>query len=285
MEQYVFFAVLLLQIELFVLIFVLILPRIRTKTKRLQRPCFIDTSVLMDGRITHAAITGFVPRQMVIPKSVLAELQLLADGSDSDKRTRARQGLDVAKSLQELPSLEVIILDDGDASKGVDQQLIDLAKKHRGSICTIDYNLNKVATVEGVIVLNINELAKELRMSYLPGEKMSLTIVQKGNDAHQGVGYLADGTMVVVEQAQRDVGKQVEVEFIRSLQTAAGRMLFAKRVTPSKPSSGGTNKVELTREKQQRHHSTAATKSKSNGRRRTASKSEDALIDLVESQS
>lgn len=284
MEQYIFFAVLLLQIELFVLIFVLILPRIRTKTKKLQYPCFIDTSVLMDGRITHAAITGFVPRQMVIPKSVLAELQLLADGSDSDKRTRARQGLDVAKGLQEVPSVEVTILDDGDASKGVDQQLIDLAKKHKGSICTIDYNLNKVATVEGVIVLNINELAKELRMSYLPGEQMSLTIIQKGNDAHQGVGYLTDGTMVVVEQAQRDVGKQIEVEFIRSLQTAAGRMLFAKKVATNKPSSDTTSKTVVGKDPKQNNRSTV-TKSKSNGRRRTASKSEDALIDLVESQS
>lgn len=208
------------------------------------RPVFIDTSVLIDGRISTIAQTGFIPSRLVIPKSVLAELQLLADGSDSDKRARARHGLDVATSLRELSGVQVDILADGLATLGVDERLLELAKKYNGAICTIDFNLNKVAQAEKISVLNINELAQQVRMGYLPGEKVSLLIAQKGNDAQQGVGYLADGTMVVVDQAKADIGKTVEIEFVRTIQTAAGRMLFAKKIA-----SGKSNK-KPTRRKQ-----------------------------------
>lgn len=205
------------------------LPR---QTNSKTRMILVDTSVLIDGRIIPVAKTGFIGGTLAIPRSVIGELQFLADNADHDKRARARYGLDVVKELQDIEHLDVMILQDGSKAKeGVDERLLNLAKKHAGSvICTIDYNLNKVAVVEGIMVLNVNELAQSLRMSYLPGERMLLEIVQKGQDSHQGVGYLKDGTMVVVEHANKSIGKSIEIEFIRSLQTAAGKMMFAKPV-------------------------------------------------------
>lgn len=205
------------------------LPKTTLKTK--GRAILIDTSVLMDGRITSVAATGFIGGTLVIPRSVVGELQFLADNADADKRARARRGLDIVTELQNMPGVEVELLQDGSkAEEGVDERLLNLAKRYMADICTIDYNLNKVAVVEGIRVLNINELAQSLRMSYLPGEQMMLDVVQKGQDSHQGVGYLPDGTMVVVEQASQLIGQQVHVEIIRSLQTAAGKMMFARRV-------------------------------------------------------
>lgn len=195
-----------------------------------RKATFVDTSALMDGRIALAASTGFFPSSVVIPKSVLAELQLLADGSDSDKRARARHGLDIAKALRDNPRINVTILNDKAGSTGVDDQLLKLAKQYNGSICTIDFNLNKVAQAEGIAVLNINELAQQIRANYLPGEKVSIAIIQKGSESHQGVGYLADGTMAVIDEAKSDIGKTVSVEITRSIQTAAGRMLFGKKI-------------------------------------------------------
>lgn len=206
------------------------LPRQNLGRKQ-SRPILVDTSVLIDGRIIAVAKSGFIGDTLVIPRSVIGELQYLADNADHDKRARARYGLDVVKDLQAMPHLTVEILQDGSkAEEGVDERLLTLAKKHSAAVCTIDYNLNKVAVVEGITVLNVNELAQSLRMAYLPGEKMLLELVQKGQDAHQGVGYLTDGTMVVVEHASKNIGQTVEIEFIRSLQTAAGKMMFAKRV-------------------------------------------------------
>lgn len=203
------------------------LPRTAIKTK--QRGILVDTSVLMDGRITSVATTGFIGGALVIPRSVVGELQLLADGSDSDKRARARRGLDIVSELQQTPGVEVEILQDGArADEGVDNRLITLAKRHNAAICTLDYNLNKVAIVEGIQVLNINELAQSLRMSHLPGERITVELTSKGQDSHQAVGHLADGTMIVVEQASNRIGQNVDVEVIRSLQTAAGRMMFAR---------------------------------------------------------
>lgn len=204
------------------------LPR---QTNGRKRMIFVDTSVLIDGRIVAVAASGFVGDTLAIPRSVVGELQFLADNADADKRARARHGLDVVQQLQQMETVDVQIFQDGSkAEEGVDERLLKLAKKHGGAICTIDYNLNKVAVVEGIAVCNVNELAKNLRMAYLPGERVKLELVQKGQDSHQGVGYLPDGTMVVVEQASAQVGQAVEVEFIRSLQTAAGKMMFAKKV-------------------------------------------------------
>ncbi len=194
-------------------------------------PVFVDTSVLIDGRIVFIAESGFITRPLYIPRSVVGELQFLADNADNEKRSRARHGLDVITQLQSIKLVKTTIFNDSTrAEEGVDNRLLHLAKKHGGALCTIDYNLNKVAVVEGITVLNVNELAKTLRMAYLPGEHAMIELTQKGNDQHQGVGHLSDGTMVVVEQAQKYIGKTVEIEFIRGLQTAAGKMMFAKLV-------------------------------------------------------
>lgn len=204
-----------------------------------QSPIFVDTSVLIDGRIIAIAQSGFMSRTLYIPRSVVGELQFLADNADSEKRTRARHGLDIINELQALTTVETKIFQDGTRAKdGVDNRLLELAKKHNGSICTIDYNLNKVAVVEGITVLNVNDLAKTLRMAYLPGERIVIDLTQKGNDSHQGVGHLSDGTMVVVEQGGQLIGKSVEIEFIRSLQTAAGKMMFAKLVNAPEKKTG-----------------------------------------------
>jgi uncharacterized protein YacL len=211
------------------------LPR-QNLTRKQTRPILVDTSVLIDGRIIAVAESGFIGDTLVIPRSVIGELQFLADNADHEKRARARHGLDVVTSLQQMPQVDVEILQDGSkAEEGVDERLLKLAKKHSAAVCTIDYNLNKVAVVEGIAVLNVNDLAKSLRMAYLPGERMLLELVQKGQDTHQAVGYLPDGTMVVVEHAFKNIGQTVEIEFIRSLQTAAGKMMFARRVEKDKP--------------------------------------------------
>ncbi len=196
-----------------------------------QMPIFVDTSVLIDGRIVSIAESGFITSTLFIPRSVVGELQFLADNADTDKRSRARHGLDVVSELQVLSSVNTEIFDDGTkAEEGVDNRLLKLAKQYKGAICTIDFNLNKVAQVEGITVLNVNDLAMTLRMAYLPGEKTKIEVTQKGNDQHQGIGHLPDGTMVVVEHASQFIGKAVEIEFIRGLQTAAGKMMFARIV-------------------------------------------------------
>lgn len=207
---------------------------LRKERRQTLSPVFVDTSVLIDGRIVAIAESGFLTRPLYIPRSVVGELQFLADNADTDKRTRARHGLDIISQLQAIPLIKTIIFADGvRAEEGVDNRLLKLAKKHSGALCTIDYNLNKVALVEGIEVLNVNDLAKTLRMAYLPGERTVIELTQKGNDQHQAVGHLEDGTMVVVEHAYKQIGTKAEVEFIRSLQTAAGKMMFAKLVQPA----------------------------------------------------
>ena len=211
----------------------LVARSLRKERMAVLAPVFVDTSVLIDGRIIAVAESGFLTRPLYIPRSVVGELQFLEDNADTEKRTRARHGLDVINQLQSIPSIKTVIFPDGvKADEGVDNRLLTLAKKHSGSLCTIDYNLNKVAVVEGIEVLNVNELAKSLRMAYLPGEHGLIELTQKGNDQHQAVGHLEDGTMVVVEHAYKQIGSTVEVEFIRSLQTAAGKMMFAKLAQP-----------------------------------------------------
>lgn len=210
--------------------------------KKTGRPIFVDTSVLIDGRIIAVAQSGFVGSDtLFIPRSVIGELQYLADNGDADKRTRARHGLDIVTELQNMIGVKAEIFQDGSrADEGVDERLLYLAKKHKGAVCTIDYNLNKVAQVENITVLNVNDLAMSLRMAYLPGEKILLELTQNGQDSHQAVGHLTDGTMVVVEHASKFVGSTVEIEFIRSLQTAAGKMMFAKLVDSTKDNKDAT---------------------------------------------
>lgn len=253
-----------------------------------KREVFVDTSVLIDGRILAVAGTGFLGDIFYVPRSVVAELQFLADNSDHDKRARARHGLDVLRELQLLTTVDVRIYNDAPkAPEGVDERLLRLAKKHRGMVCTIDFNLNKVAQVEGVEILNINELAKVIRMAYLPGERYSLELVQKGQDTHQAVGYLQDGTMVVVEDARASIGATVEVEFIRSLQTAAGKMMFARLTQPKSQTPTGarkkTPKLVSSHDKPKQPSGKQTKQSKQSGRARrpSARDSESALVELA----
>lgn len=215
----------------------------RSRAKKQHAPIFVDTSVLIDGRIISIAESGFITSTLLIPRSVVGELQFLADNADTEKRSRARHGLDIVKELQAIDTVVVEIFNDGTkAEEGVDNRLLKLAKEYNGAICTIDFNLNKVAQVEGIKVLNVNDLAKTLRMAYLPGEKIKLELTQKGNDQHQAVGHLDDGTMVVVEHAHSKIGQIVEIEFIRGLQTAAGKMMFARLV-------GGGDRDQIKKDK------------------------------------
>jgi uncharacterized protein YacL len=270
----------------------------RKHTNRSEKPIFVDTSVLIDGRIVAVAQSGFITNKLSIPRSVIGELQLLADQGDHEKRSRARYGLDVVSELQKIPQVKIeIFADSNRADEGVDNRLLKLAKKYHGSICTIDFNLNKVAQVEKIPVLNVNDLAMNLRMAYLPGERIMLELAQKGNDSHQAIGHLKDGTMVVVEQASNLIGKSVEIEFIRSLQTAAGKMMFAKvvgggnkptsvkPVKPSQPRSPRqqTVKTEVKQPEQPRVQPAQPPRPKQPQRRRKFDK-EDSLIALVNQQ-
>lgn len=249
------------------------LPKNSIKSK--DRAILVDTSVLMDGRIVPVAQTGFIGGTLVIPRSVIGELQFLADHADADKRARARYGLDVVTELQAMERVNVELLQDGShAREGVDDRLLKLAKQHGAVIMTLDYNLNKVAAVEGTEVLNLNELAQSIRMEYLPGEKITLELIQKGQDAHQGVGYLPDGTMVVVEQASAQIGQTLNVEIIRNLQTAAGRMIFAKKIEtvgkPLKSTAKATSKTQKTAKIAAAAVSKTPAKSTANAKQRSA---------------
>ncbi|HRN97298.1 MAG TPA: hypothetical protein PLZ58_02525 [Candidatus Saccharibacteria bacterium] len=264
--------------EIFIIILLLIIAAeatylVAVNTKKLahkkhNRPIFVDTSVLIDGRILAVAESGFIGDTLFIPRSVIGELQYLADNADAEKRSRARHGLDVVNELQKMPDVNVEIFQDGSkAEEGVDERLLKLARENHGVICTIDYNLNKVAQVEGLVVLNVNDLAMSLRMAYLPGEKIMLELTQKGQDNHQAVGHLTDGTMVVVEHASDRIGKTIEIEFIRSLQTAAGKMMFA-RPTDKQASHGSDNREQSPVSKPR---STNINKDKARGRSKAAS--------------
>ena len=191
----------------------------------------IDTSVLMDGRILSVAKANFINNQLVIPTSVVKELQLLADHSDAYKRMRARYGLDMISDLQNIKNLSVIIYNDEKNQEAeVDDELLRLAKDNGFMICTIDYNLNKVAKVDHLRVLNINELATNLRSNYLPGERAIVKLIDRGSEGNQAIGYLRDGTMVVVDNAKSKINHKVKIEIVKNLQTNAGRMIFAKLI-------------------------------------------------------
>ena len=189
----------------------------------------LDTSVIIDGRIADIAETGFLDGTIVIPQFVLRELQLVADSGDSLKRNRGRRGLDILQRLQKVASLQVqIVEDDFPTVREVDMKLIELAKLYEGKIITNDFNLNKVAQLQGVEVLNINELANSLKPIVLPGETMKVFILKEGKEYNQGVAYLDDGTMVVVDNARKMIGKTVEISVTSVLQTTAGKMIFGK---------------------------------------------------------
>jgi uncharacterized protein YacL len=189
----------------------------------------LDTSVIIDGRIADIAETGFLDGIIVTPQFVLRELQLVADSADSLKRNRGRRGLDILQRLQKMASVQIqIVEDDFPAVREVDLKLIELAKLYEGKIITNDFNLNKVAQLQGVAVLNINELANSLKPIVLPGETMKVFILKEGKEYNQGVAYLDDGTMVVVDNARKVIGKTIDISVTSVLQTTAGKMIFGK---------------------------------------------------------
>ncbi len=189
----------------------------------------LDTSVIIDGRIADISETGFVDGTLIVPKFVLEELQYIADSSDDLRRTRGRRGLDILKRLQQQNPLRVEFIDDDiPNAAGVDSKLVGLALKLRAKILTNDFNLHKVAELQGIEVLNINQLANAMKPAVLPGETLHVQILREGKSQGQGIAYLDDGTMVVIENARRLIGREVEVAVTSVLQTTAGRMIFSE---------------------------------------------------------
>ena len=199
-----------------------------------RRYKILDTSVIIDGRIADICETGFLDGTLVIPQFVLKELQLVADSADSLKRNRGRRGLDILQKIQKMAGVDVMISDlDFPEVREVDLKLIELARTLQGKIVTNDFNLNKVAQLRGVDVLNINELANSLKPVVLPGEIMKVFILKEGKEYNQGVAYLDDGTMVVVDNARKMIGKTIDVVVTSVLQTTAGKMIFGRFIDPS----------------------------------------------------
>ena len=208
------------------------LPGWKTFSKSIPRSensKILDTSVIIDGRIADITETGFVEGTLLIPQFVLGELQHIADSSDSIKRTRGKRGLEILRHIQKQVNVDVRIVDtDYPSVKEVDAKLIELAKEVHGKIVTNDSNLNKVAELQGIEVLNINELANSLKPVVLPGEEMNVKILKEGKEMGQGVAYLDDGTMIVVDNGKKQMGRTVDVVVTSVLQTPAGRMIFAR---------------------------------------------------------
>lgn len=189
----------------------------------------LDTSAIIDGRIAEIAKTGFLDGVIFVPKFVLYEIQMLADSQENIKRNRARRGLDVLNELKEIPHINLkIITRDYENIHKTDEKLLKLAKDINGVIVTNDYNLNKVAKIEGIKVLNINDLTVALRQIFLPGEKLTVQIIKEGKEKTQGIGYLPDGTMIVLENGRDYIGKEVEVKVTSVLQTSSGRIIFTQ---------------------------------------------------------
>ena len=205
-----------------------------SKQTKGARPILLDTSVLIDGRVSDIADTGVLESQLIVPRFVLEELQAVADSGDKLKRNRGRRGLDVLAKLQGSRRVEVILFDSSVQEQeharemDVDQRLLHLAKELNARVLTNDFNLNKVAQLRGVDVININDLANALKPVVLPGEKMTVRLVKRGEQPGQGVGFLEDGTMVVVEQGRDYVDEEVEFTVTSALQTSAGRMIFGR---------------------------------------------------------
>jgi len=203
-------------------------------SREASRTVLLDTSVIIDGRIADIAHTGFLAGTLLIPRFVLNELQYIADSPDSLRRQRGRRGMEVLSRLQKETIIPVRISDiDVEGVREVDDKLVILARQLRCPILTNDYNLNRIAELQGVAILNVNELANAVKMVLLPGEPLIVSIIQEGKEAGQGVGYLDDGTMVVVEEGRSYLNREVTVTVTKVLQTAAGRMIFARPEAPA----------------------------------------------------
>ena len=208
-----------------------------------DKSILIDTSVIIDGRIVDIARTGFIAGTLVIPRFILNELQYIADSSESLRRQRGRRGMEVLSDLQKERAITTTIADiDVEGVREVDEKLIMLARQMKAPILTNDYNLNRVAELQGVQVLNINELANAVKSILLPGEILTVNVIQEGKETGQGVAYLDDGTMVVVEDGRNYIGKEIEVSVTKVLQTAAGRMIFSKPEVRSGNGNGNNKK-------------------------------------------
>ncbi len=197
-----------------------------------KNPIFLDTSAIIDARVFDVANLGLFTGTFVILESILLELKHIADSQDMVKRVRGRKGLDLLEKLKKGRSNKVIVLPDSEdlKNKEVDEKLITTSKNYKGRIVTCDYNLEKKATISGVLTINVNTLANYLKITAVPGEALHISILHKGKEINQGVGYLDDGTMLVVENAAEDLGKTVDVVVSRVIQTTAGRILFAKKI-------------------------------------------------------
>ena len=191
-------------------------------------PLILDTSAIIDGRFAEICQTGFIFGTLIIAPSVLRELQHIADSQDDLKRKKGRRGLEILNQLKKNNLISLKVLKEEPRNRDVDGKLVILAKTLKGRVVTTDYNLNKVASVSGVKVLNVNELANVVKTPLVPGEELQVEVVQQGKEKNQGVGYLADGTMIVVEDGEKYLGKSVHVRVARIIQTVAGRMIFAK---------------------------------------------------------
>ena len=215
-----------------------------TKEVKGLKPYVLDTSVVIDGRIADVIETGILDNQLIMPRFVLAELQRIADSSDRMRRARGRRGLDVLNRLRSNPKVDLKIYDreiPEMAGQPVDTQLLILAKHLEGKIVTGDYNLNKVAKLHSVPVINLNDIANSLKPVFLPGEQINVQVVRAGEEAGQGVGYLEDGTMIVIEDGRELIGKKADIVVTSMLQTSAGRMVFGRsdRAKASKKAEAG----------------------------------------------
>jgi uncharacterized protein YacL len=210
------------------------MPQVRNRDSGEDRskwvnPILVDTSSLIDGRIADVIESGFIFGTIIIPDFILAELQHIADNADSLKRGRGRRGLDVLESIRKSEFVKSAVYETGQTSlKNIDERLLKLGKTLKARIFTNDFNLNKVATVSGVKILNVNELANAMKTPLIPGETLEVKVIQSGKEKSQGVGYLPDGTMIVVENGGNLIGKKVTTKVSRVIQTVAGRMIFAQ---------------------------------------------------------
>lgn len=196
---------------------------------QLTRPLILDTSAIIDGRVLDVCKTGFISGLILVPRFVLTELQQVSDSKDDLKRQRGRKGFDTLEELKKIKSIKFEIWDKEQTGKDVDEKLLNLAKGLHGKIITCDFNLNKIASVSGVSVLNVNDLANSVKTIALPGEDLEIKIVHLGKDSTQGIGYLPDGTMVVVSDAAELIGKTLKVDITKTIQIPQGRMIFGKR--------------------------------------------------------
>lgn len=202
---------------------------LQPRETRVGSTLIVDTSAIIDGRVLDIAQTGFITGLVLIPNFVLLELQQVADSKSSEKRARGRRGFEIVEELKKINKIKLEIWDKEIKGKDVDDKLINLAKALNGKVLTTDFNLNRLATSHSVQVLNINDLANALKTIAIPGEKLKIKILHLGKDVHQGVGYLADGTMIVVQDGAGEVGRTVEVDVTKILQIPAGRMIFAQK--------------------------------------------------------